>query len=150
MNQRGFTLVELMVVLVVMGILANIAIPVYHNAKDHAEAASILADFHTIKSAAFDCFSATNEFPRTAGWGRIPREMEDRLPREFDFRHNDCVYRWWRLSLGPGIARRLPYQHILIFQVRGSDPDVLESLKGIYQGRYVFANRNMLTIYLLV
>ncbi len=150
MNQRGFTLVELMVVLVVMGILANIAIPVYHNAKDHADAASMLADFHTIKSAAFDCFSATNEFPRTAGWGRIPREMEGRLPRDFDFRYKDNTYRWWRISLGRGIAARLPFQHILVFQVRGSDPDVLESLKGIYQGQYAFATRNMVTIYIMV
>jgi prepilin-type N-terminal cleavage/methylation domain-containing protein len=130
MNQRGFTLVELMVVLVVLGILANIAVPVYYNARNHAEAASILADFHVVKSAAFDCFSATNEFPRTAGWGRIPREMEGRLPREMDFVHGDATYKWTRTSLNARLSAMLPFQHLLVFQVRSSNPDVLESLKA--------------------
>ena len=150
MNQRGFTLVELMVVLVVMGILANIAVPVYYNARNHAEAASILADFHVIKSAAFDCFSAMNEFPRTAGWGRIPRGMENRLPRDMDFVHGDATYKWTRVSLNARLGARVPFQHLLVFQVRSSNPDVLESLKGIYQGQYAFATRNIVTIYLLV
>jgi prepilin-type N-terminal cleavage/methylation domain-containing protein len=43
---RGFTLVELLVVIVVIGILAAIAIPRYAGSKDRAYVATMIADLH--------------------------------------------------------------------------------------------------------
>lgn len=50
-NQKGFTLVELMVVIAIIGILAAIAIPKMSTATDSSKIAKIQADLRTIGGA---------------------------------------------------------------------------------------------------
>ena len=51
MNNRGFTILETLIALAILGILAAIAIPMYMNSQDRAKQARTMADIRTIGAA---------------------------------------------------------------------------------------------------
>ena len=64
-NQRGFTLIELMIVVAIIGILTAIAFPLYANIQARARVAKAQADARTLASAVVVYSAHTGLLPGT-------------------------------------------------------------------------------------
>ncbi|NLY68469.1 MAG: prepilin-type N-terminal cleavage/methylation domain-containing protein [Clostridiales bacterium] len=62
-NKKGFTLVELMIVVIIIGILTAIAIPVYNSVTANAKINSALANQRSIDSAIQMYYAKNSKYP---------------------------------------------------------------------------------------
>ncbi len=137
-HHSGFTLIELMIVLVIIGILANLAIPNYVRTKKNAEAAAIVADYHVVRMAAFDYYAKYGDFPRSFGGWRIPPTVQASLPEGFKMMRDDVFYYWLCLNLGNWGARRMGRNAFMGRYVYSTDRRLMQAVAGVFQGRTAF------------
>lgn len=62
-NKKGFTLVELLVVIAIIGVLAVVAVPALFSNINKAKVASVESDYSSVKSAALSYYSDENKVP---------------------------------------------------------------------------------------
>jgi len=76
-NQKGFTLIELMIVIAIIGILASIAIPAYGNYVKKSKFADVIQQVAPIKLAIDICFQKTNDTDSCDTWDDIELTRAD-------------------------------------------------------------------------
>lgn len=87
-RRRGFTFIELLVVVTIVGLLSSIAVPKYRAMKQRAQATNVLADLQVVRVAVMNYYADYNQFPPEAGPGTAPPNLEKYLPEGFGFRRD--------------------------------------------------------------
>lgn len=77
---NGFTLVELAIVVVIIGILASIGVPNMRAALMRAKAAEAVGDLQVLRVAVFSYVGDNHAWPPDASVGIVPTGMAEYLP----------------------------------------------------------------------
>lgn len=85
-TRRGFTFVELMISMTIVGLLGSIAVPKYRAIKRQALAAQVIGDFDVVRVAALSFFVDSGYFPKESASGKVPKGLGNYLPRTFQMK----------------------------------------------------------------
>jgi prepilin-type N-terminal cleavage/methylation domain-containing protein len=104
--RAGFTLVEIMIVVVIIGLLATMAIPMFGRVRAHTQNSRFVSDLRTFAQA-FETYAMKNgDWPPSAGTGVVPAGMSGELKdADWTTPKNSVGGRWnWDLNNYGGAA----------------------------------------------
>jgi len=93
-DAHGFTLLELLLAIAILGIVVNVAVPVVIGGQVKADAAKVLADVDLIHDALLAYRVENGSYPPTSAWGVVPPGLAPYLPDGFQFAYKDVRYRY--------------------------------------------------------
>ncbi len=92
---KGFTLVEIMVAVAIIGLLASIAVPSFRRVQLNANAARAMNDLR-VYSSAFQRYNLEfGDWPKAQVAGKLPNEMEGYINRD-SFEARNTLRSYWK------------------------------------------------------
>jgi prepilin-type N-terminal cleavage/methylation domain-containing protein len=135
-RNAGYTLIEVVVVMAIIGIIANIAIPIYRHARLKAEAAKIVADFVAVRFAASQYYHDHREWPKEAPSGNEPKELTPYLEGRINWKRGTYRYDWETWVNPKGKPTKIKSGILIGFTVRSNDEALLWMIENVW-GREV-------------
>ena len=78
-HKSGFTLVEIMIVVVIIGLLAALAMPAFQRIKEHSEDTRLLNDLRVFSGSMKTFILEQGRYPEDSSSGAIPEGLEEYL-----------------------------------------------------------------------
>lgn len=101
-NRSGFTLIEMFIVLVILGILSAVGLFKYIDFREQAYATKVAADMTSTKIAAITAWTDSEQWPPETGPGIVPPEIRLHLHGSVQFVNSDYLLDWDNLGGGGG------------------------------------------------
>jgi prepilin-type N-terminal cleavage/methylation domain-containing protein len=93
-QREGFTIIELMMVMIVIGLLAGLAVLKYVDLRHRARASQVAAELEAVRIAAYGAWYEHNAWPSDASAGEVPVDLVPYLPQGFTFAQPEYTLDW--------------------------------------------------------
>ena len=143
-RKRGFTFVELLVSMTVIGILSAVAVPKYIDLKRRANTTKVIGDIHVVRVAVMTFFADSAYFPAEAGAGETPENLQKYLPIGFSFSAPQWTldYENWDVDPESGVTNS---PSLIGVSVTTQDPQLGEATSRVLGNVPQFTSGNTVT-----
>jgi prepilin-type N-terminal cleavage/methylation domain-containing protein len=102
-RRAGFTFIEMLIVMIIVGLLSSVAVPKYIDLKRRASTTRVVGDINAVRVAALSFYADSGYFPGEADAGEIPDNMVKYLPIGFTFHRPGWTldYEYWDIGQSP-------------------------------------------------
>ncbi|MFP5355446.1 MAG: prepilin-type N-terminal cleavage/methylation domain-containing protein [Gemmatimonadota bacterium] len=124
--RRGFSIPELLVVLILLGLLVRLGFPRYTELRAKAQARAVVGDVLAIRLAAYNYNTEKQAWPAEVGMGTVPPELATVLPIDFSFQRQHWVLDY---DVWPG-AGNSPGTPVIGVTVDAADPRLVGAIRA--------------------
>jgi prepilin-type N-terminal cleavage/methylation domain-containing protein len=139
LGRDGFTLVELLVTVSIVGILAGLAIPNMRNMTFRARATTVAADLEVLRVATVSYNADQNGWPAEVPSGVVPPELVAFLPDGFSFSGTGYELDFERMALPIGLPGDPNATQLIGASVTASDDRLSAGIMELLGGSIVFS-----------
>jgi prepilin-type N-terminal cleavage/methylation domain-containing protein len=93
-RRRGFTFIEVLIVMIVIGILASLAVLKYIDLRHRAVAAQAISDLEAVRLAGYSSWYETGVWPAEVAPGIVPAGLKPYLAGGFSFSRPEYTLDW--------------------------------------------------------
>ena len=99
-HKYGFTIIELLMTVTIVGLLSSIAVPKFRDIRRRATATHLMGDFDVMRHATLSFYVDSQYFPAEAGSATIPKNLKNYLPTGFKMKKPEWTmdYENWSLK----------------------------------------------------
>ena len=143
-RRAGFTFVELLVSMTVIGILSAVAVPKYIDLKRRANTTKVIGDIQVVRVAVMTFFADSAYFPAEVGPGVTPKNLQKYLPIGFSFSGPQWTldYENWDVDAESGVSSA---PALIGVSVSTQDPELGEATSRLLGNVPQFSAGNTVT-----
>ena len=146
LGRAGFTLVELLVTVSIVGILAGLAIPNMRNMTFRARATTVAADLQVLQVATLSYNGDRHTWPAEVASGVVPPELVGFLPDGFSFMGDGYEIDFENVPLITGLPGDPNASLLIGASVTAFDDRLSAGIVELLGGRVVFSVGNTHTV----